>query len=665
MSDMLEDGLREQLAAALLGWGGGDGGGMQRKSSESTDNDDCDRGTPKTERAFSVGHRQGYIRGLMEYADQDGDMTAVDYDIDADSTHDASDAFDAASEGGWRSQQQPRDTSTAERSTPAAEKALPPLPVDTPLASPGSPPLEMSCRISRFPFSHPCEVPELMPDQEDFPSVSDPVTPSVATDVFRPLTEVLSPPLELGPFPNPASQPDLYDRVPRMAIKSVVSDLSAPNVPESIPEEEDDDVNTDGVSMLTPTEVSFDTGDGECGSTRVDKNGSLVVEDSRPSQSVSSLGSGSMSSSEWRPSQASGPRKSVNLFSRRRNGGRGPLEEECLERRSLTPAQLNTPGPSHPGGLLRPGPASPTSPTSPAAPASRAETSMASRFFNHMPWMHDPRPGKAEAVFGVDLKESIRVAPMKIRISHKGRSTSYRTFPLSVHKCCEFIRRAGGTDGDIFAAPGNAYNVSQLKAIFSQPPTYGEQFQFQGSDYTVYDAARLILIFLEELPKPLIPPSVVKSWILLARQEGAIEPPCPRVETGLDFWTEALNRLPTANRNLTKHLLTLFAEVLLAATGTVTEADARQLASTVSRAMFHQDADAGPLDSKNRDLKKKPVRRNVQPTLALAFLIKKRAEYAIRLDEASKRDMTKRDSKLFLPSTREIMEWKEKGAAGA
>jgi hypothetical protein len=32
---------------------------------------------------------------------------------------------------------------------------------------------------------------------------------------------------------------------------------------------------------------------------------------------------------------------------------------------------------------------------------------------------------------------------MKIRISHKGRSTSYRTFPLSVYKCCEFIRRAG------------------------------------------------------------------------------------------------------------------------------------------------------------------------------------------------------------------------------
>jgi hypothetical protein len=440
---MLEDGLREQLAAALLGWGGGDGGGMQRKSSESTDNDDCDRGTPKTERALSVGHRQGYIRGLMEYADKDGEGTAVDDDIDADSTHDASDSFHAPSEAGWRSRERPRDTNPAERSAPAAaEKALPPLPVDTPtpLASPGSPPLEMSCRISRFPFSHPCEVPELMPDQEDIPSVSDPVTPCVTTEVFRPLTEVLSPHLELGPFSHPASQPDLYERVPRMAIKSVVSELSLPNVPDSIPEEEDDDdVNTDGVSMLTPTEVSFDTGDGESSSTQVDKHAFLSVDNSRPSQSVSSLGSGSMSSSEWRPSQANGPRKSISLFSRRR----GPLEEECLERRSLTPAQLNTPGPTHPGSLFTPGPASPTSPTLPSASPSRAETSMASRFFQHMPWMHDSRPGKPEAVFGVDLKESIRVAPMKIRISHKGRSTSYRTFPLSVYKCCEFIRRAG------------------------------------------------------------------------------------------------------------------------------------------------------------------------------------------------------------------------------
>ncbi len=159
----------------------------------------------------------------------------------------------------------------------------------------------------------------------------------------------------------------------------------------------------------------------------------------------------------------------------------------------------------------------------------------------------------------------------------------------------------------------------------------------------------------------MISASVVKSWILLARQEGAIEPPCPRVETGLDFWTEALNRLSTANRNLTKHLLTLFAEVLLAATGTITEVDARQFASAVSRSMFHQDMDGSTLgsDRKSREVKKNPPRRNVQPTLALAFLIKKRGEYAASLGRASgNASASKRESKLFLPSTKEIMEWK-------
>jgi len=57
-----------------------------------------------------------------------------------------------------------------------------------------------------------------------------------------------------------------------------------------------------------------------------------------------------------------------------------------------------------------------------------------------MPWVPDD---KAPTVFGVDLKESVRLAPMKIRILHKGRSTSYRTYPICVYKCCEFIRANG------------------------------------------------------------------------------------------------------------------------------------------------------------------------------------------------------------------------------
>jgi len=216
-------------------------------------------------------------------------------------------------------------------------------------------------------------------------------------------------------------------------------------------------------------------------------------------------------------------------------------------------------------------------------------------------------------------------------------------------------------------SPGYAFNVLQLKDMFNQPPMYGENFEFEQSSYTPYDAARLIILYLEELPKPLISSSVIRSWVQLARQEGAIEPPAFRVETGLDFWTEALNRLPTANRNLTKHLLSLFAEILVAKSGEVTELDARHLASAVSRAFFHQDAEPGialgratSVNGKSTESKKKPNKKSAHPTLALAFLIKKRGEYAITLQQATGMGNPKasKSATKFLPTTDEILAWK-------
>lgn len=674
--------------------------------------DGAGRDTPKP--SPRLGLRRGYgfghtNRGVIEYAPQgDGDsIMVVDDDIDADldidsgleegSGLDASTgslsiiSLDARSDDDAAHhvrprhhphQHRPQDLQdlhpqqprrTTERTSPAPQKSLPPLPFESPRPPPPVPVSvpDMSCRLSRFPFAHPCDVPDLMPDHDDLfgttntsPSVSGPATPSVIPDLFRPLTESTSPDLDLTLMPNHAAEFELHARARSMSTKSVQSDLSEGGL--GIIREEDDP-NVDGVSLLTPTEASGESGQNSRGG--------------RPGhwRSVSSLGSGS--SGEWRPSNTGAGARKSSIFSRIR-GGR-PGEDEFFEKRSLTPVQLS---PSRQGNYgdepLSPA-ATPTSPFFPIRPeVTPAAATSTSKFFHRMTWLGDSQPKKPDSVFGVDLKESIRVAPMKIRISHKGRSTSYRTYPLSVYKCCEFIRRqsasfplplpvtphlltpsAGGTDVHIFSLPGHTYNVAHLKTIFSLAPTYGDDFQFDGSDYSVHDAARLILIYLEELPKPLIPPSVVKSWILLARQEGAIEPPCPRIETGLDFWTEALNRLPTASRNLTKHLLTLFAEILLAATGQVTEADARQLASSVSRALFHQDVEPVVSGGTGSGLmlgrrKSSAGRRNVQPTLALAFLIKKRGEYAVTLGEASGKGASKRDSKMFLPSTREMMEWK-------
>jgi hypothetical protein len=440
MTDILDDGLREQLAAALLGWGGG--GGMQRLSTVSRDTidsagDDSGRATPKP--PPGLGHRQGYIRGVVEFAD-DEDRATVDDDIDADSVGEAaSEGFNGWSDGSTNNTdtntQQARRI-TQEPKSPVGQKALPPLPVDSPSVSPQP---EMSFRISRFPFSHPVDMPELMPDQdmEDMygmvstsPPVSGPVTPSVTSDVFRPLTQLMAPDLELGQYLNPAPGAESHDRMRKMSIKSV--DTVGSDGLGIIREEE---TNMDGVSLLTPTEVS--SGNGTVGAG--DRQLFLTVSGHGHTRSVSSLASGS--SGEWRPSHANATaRKSINLFSRMRNSSRA--EDPCLEKRSLTPMHLSTPpqGPNYldeeltnPDG---------TSPTSPLPDTLRAEASTTTRFLQRMPWLGDSSK-KSEAVFGVDLKESIRVAPMKIRISHKGRSTSYRTFPLAVHKCCEFIRRAG------------------------------------------------------------------------------------------------------------------------------------------------------------------------------------------------------------------------------
>jgi hypothetical protein len=65
--------------------------------------------------------------------------------------------------------------------------------------------------------------------------------------------------------------------------------------------------------------------------------------------------------------------------------------------------------------------------------------------------------------------------------------------------------------------------------------------------------------------------------------------------------------------------------------------------------MFHSDG-----------ANEKTKAKNVHPTLALAFLVKKRGEYATSLGtlEKSKSAGKRSEASLFLPSTKEIMEWK-------
>ncbi|KAK0736289.1 hypothetical protein B0T21DRAFT_383866 [Apiosordaria backusii] len=688
MSDILDNILGERLAATLLAWSGEHDREPRRQPRKQPDHhnepgldpDSCFDSASDSGSLTPLARHHVYIRTLMRFADDETwNKTALTpHGLDSDTNLDDGNDDDLnatksdstfttqpakGSNIGGRYHQHREDTMENPQPPPQSwpqnwNKELPPTPPDT---TSTSSPLQMSCRISSFPFSHPCDMPELILDADEDafhpepnPLPSGPATPSVVNDVFRPLSQIASPDLDFGPFTPHALEADhqhsMQHQPRKMSVRTMVSELS--DGLGIIEEEDDDGVNTDGVSMLTPTEASF--GGPAGGESSTERFGRMDSRGYQPQARSISSSAGSTGSSEWRPSNKS--RKSVTLFSRMR-GRHSMVQEEPLEKRSLTPYELSAPPPRQDDDYVDQPPPPTGSSLSTIHSRTEITSTTNSRFFGRMPWLTDSQPEKQGTVFGVDLNSSIKLAPMKIRVSHRGRGSSYRTYPLGIYKCCEFIRREGIKDSRVFCSPGNAFNVAQLKEIFNTGPTYGENFQFEGTDYTVHDAARLILLYLEELPKPLITSSVVRCWVLLARQEGAIEPPCPRVETGLDFWTEALSRLPTAARNLVKHLLALFAEVLIQSTGNITEADSRHFASAVSRALFHQDTDASVVAGGAPTVsKKKTNRKNVHPTLALAFLIKKRGEYSATLGKATNMG-TKRDTQ-FLPTTKEIMQWK-------
>lgn len=222
------------------------------------------------------------------------------------------------------------------------------------------------------------------------------------------------------------------------------------------------------------------------------------------------------------------------------------------------------------------------------------------------------------AVFGVSLQKSLQVAHGSAKTRHttggNGKktasgSTSHRDFPLCVHKCVQFI--TSGTDEgvavpDIFGEPGDARRLAALRRLFSEGPSYGDDVDWEW--FTVYEAADLILCYLSELPKPLVPESVAKRWISLSRQATVSNG--SRTDQCLDFWEEALLGVrPGPPRNLLKLLLNLWADVAEAADHNGMTAE--RLAGRVVQPLMHTSARTYTTDY----------------MLGLAFLIRKRSEY--------------------------------------
>lgn len=216
------------------------------------------------------------------------------------------------------------------------------------------------------------------------------------------------------------------------------------------------------------------------------------------------------------------------------------------------------------------------------------------------------------AVFGVSLNKSIQVARGTAKTHHSGSGKSKRDFPLCVWKCVSYIRENDGINAEsIFGEGGDPERVTMLRDLFGRAPTYGEDIRWEF--FGVYEAADLIIQFLSQLPKPLVPEAVAKRWVKMSSQATQPGTHALRLEGCIDFWEEALTGIRGSARNLFKLLLNLWGDIADAADEN--DMTAERLSSCIVKSLMHT----------------MPSKHDTDYMLGLAFLIRKRSEYTVLL----------------------------------
>lgn len=232
-----------------------------------------------------------------------------------------------------------------------------------------------------------------------------------------------------------------------------------------------------------------------------------------------------------------------------------------------------------------------------------------------------PEEPEPDDIFGVSLKKSMQMATATVKTHHDGsKGSSRRDFPRCILSCVNFIKENRGIHaphifGGEMAGGESMVRVAGLKEAFSTAPYYGEG-NIDWAAYDVYDAAELIVLFLQQLAKPLVSETVAKRWIVLSKQ--ATVPNHLRLDHCIDFWDEALLGIRGAARSLFKLLLNLWGDVADAAE--LNEMTAERLAARMLNPLMHLPAGKYTTDY----------------MLGLAFLIRKRSEYSIMLRDGRK-----------------------------
>lgn len=243
---------------------------------------------------------------------------------------------------------------------------------------------------------------------------------------------------------------------------------------------------------------------------------------------------------------------------------------------------------------------------------------------------HDADDPEPDDIFGVSLKKSMQMACATVKTHHDGtKASSQRQFPRCVLACVSYLRAHhgvytanifGGDMGLPLSGSGGAgmLRVAALKEHFSTPPYYGGPGcsgagagdVWTTGAYDVYDAAELIVLFLQQLPKPLVSETVAKRWIVMSKQATLPGSMGLRLDECIDFWDEALLGIRGAARDLFKLLLNLWGDIADAAE--VNDMTAERLAARLLNPLMHLPAGKYTTDY----------------MLGLAFLIRKRSEYS-------------------------------------
>ena len=113
---------------------------------------------------------------------------------------------------------------------------------------------------------------------------------------------------------------------------------------------------------------------------------------------------------------------------------------------------------------------------------------------------------------------------------------------------------------DLFTVSGSPLRLQKLEAAFNEPPHYG--IGIDWSEYTVHDAASILLRFLLRLPEPIIPLAMYEAFqgLLRAGKKESSDSTFDHSQANREY-RKQLALLPHSSRMVLGFILDLLARI--------------------------------------------------------------------------------------------------------